>query len=158
MELRDCRWRDVSPDYYGRLQEFECARGSDRSFIGAMRRHHRYYPVWELEVQSTIRAFHKPNPESQWAQICVKPDDAHHLEVIYSFVWFGILRGTFKDNNGVYTIGYIARSLDAAGCHFGDFTLKHALWLLAQDQHRSGREPMTAARIDPRNEASTALF
>ena len=121
-------------------------------------KHHRFYPEWELEVQNTIRAFRKPNPESQWAQICVKPGDANHLEIIYSFVWFGILGGTRKNDQGIYTIGYIARSLAAAGCHFGDFTLKHALRILKDEQSKSGRYPLIGARIDPRNESSMTLF
>lgn len=30
----DCRWLDVCPDYYGRLQVFECAVPKDGAFVG----------------------------------------------------------------------------------------------------------------------------
>lgn len=158
MEPRDCKWRDISPDYYGRLQQFECAKGSKDHSPGAIHKHGLYYPEWELEVQSTIRNFHKPNPESQWAQICVRPSDGKGLDTIYSFVWFGIVGGKKKNAAGIYVIGYIARSLVAQDCHFGDFTLQHALHVLMQDQADSGREPIIGVRIDPRNTASMRLF
>lgn len=158
MEPRDCRWRDISPDYYGRLQQFECAKGKKTFSLGTIRKHSLYYNEWELEVQSRIRSFRKPNPESEWAQICVKPGDAKRDEVIYSFVWFGILNGKYNNAEGMYTIGYIARSLSVDTCHFGDFTLQHALKVLAADQYKSGRDPIIGTRIDPRNEASMSLF
>ncbi|WP_368109241.1 hypothetical protein, partial [Bifidobacterium adolescentis] len=30
----DCRWLDVCPDYYGRLQVFKCAVPKDGAFVG----------------------------------------------------------------------------------------------------------------------------
>lgn len=159
MEPTDCKWRDVSPDYYGRLQQFECAKGMKEFSRGATRKHAMYYNEWELEVQSTIRGFRKcSNPESQWAHICVKPGMRDELDTIYSFVWFGIVNGTKRDADGNYIIGYIARSLDAATCKFGDFTLKHALRILKEDQKRTNRDAAVGARIDPRNQPSMNLF
>jgi hypothetical protein len=158
MEPRDCKWRDVSPDYYGRLQQFECAKGELHETLGTTRKHGKYYRDWELEVQSTIRSFHKPNPAREWAQICVSASDGTKLDKIYSFVWFGIVNGTKSDSGGSYLIGYIARALDTYDCHFGDFTLKHALKVLSGDQMLTGRQQIISARIDPRNDASMRLF
>lgn len=158
MEPRDCKWRDVSPDYYGRLQQFGCAKGSVVQSLGTTRKHKKYYKDWELEVQSTIRDFRKPDSSNQWAQICVKTSSGIALEKIYSFVWFGIVNGKKSNGDGAYIIGYIARSLDTDGCHFGDFTLRHALGVLQADHMKTGREDVIAARIDPRNDASMCLF
>lgn len=143
---RDFRWCEVSHDYYSRLHQFECAVPKDgvsdarHTYIeGYEARHNKLYPVWQLEVQSAIRDFRKPsNPRSQWAHICVQPDGKGN-DRIRSFVWFGIENGTKKDNNGMYIIGYIARSLDAKGCYFGDFTLKHALRICRDDHAKTGR-------------------
>lgn len=155
----DCRWIDVSPDYRKRLQGFKCAaplKGGDS--IYAVKKHGIYYAPWELEVQTTIRDFRKcRHPESEWAHICVSPGISGD-DRIFSFVWFGIIGGTKHDANGSYVIGYIARSLDAEGCGFGDFTLKHALHVLKEDHERTGREDAVGARIDPMNSASMALF
>lgn len=162
---RDFRWCEVSHDYYSRLHQFECAVPKDgvsdarHTYIeGYEARHNKLYPVWQLEVQSAIRDFRKPsNPRSQWAHICVQPDGKGN-DRIRSFVWFGIENVTKKDNNGMYIIGYIARSLDAKGCYFGDFTLKHALRICRDDHAKTGRRPYVGVRIDPRNSESIRLF
>ncbi|MFT8704774.1 hypothetical protein [Bifidobacterium aquikefiricola] len=88
----------------------------------------------------------------------MKPSDGHALDEIYAFVWFGIVNGKKKDAEGTYIIGYIARSLKAHECHFGDFTLKHAIHVIKEDSEKSGREPIIGTRIDPRNQASQKLF
>jgi ribosomal protein S18 acetylase RimI-like enzyme len=158
MEPRDYRWRDVSPDYYGRLQQFECAKGENEFFLGAVHKHGLYFKEWELEVQSLIRNFHKPNPSKEWAHLCVKTGTARKPEVIYSFVWFGIVGGKKTDSEGVYTIGYIARSLEAFDCHFGDMTLRHAITIIEEDCSKTGRDPFIGTEINTHNQASIKLF
>lgn len=153
----DCRWLDVSPDYYGRLHTFECATPSAESFGGAKKKHGLYYHEYQLEVQSAIRDFRKCDPSCQWAHICVSPDSDGNDRIL-SFVWFGVIGGRFTDSNGCYTIGRIARALSAEGCKFGDFTLKHALDVMEQDQKRTSRPDVITARVDPENEASLQMF
>ena len=154
----DYRWLDVSPDYRGRLQEFECAVPLDGFFDGAVKRHGSYYWPWELEVQNTIRNFRKcTERDSQWAHIMVSPN-SEGADCIWSFVWFGIVGGTRNDSNGDYVIGYIARALGVFRSGYGDATLKHALRVLKEDHARTGREDAIGARIDPRNTASMSLF
>lgn len=153
----DCRWLDVSPDYYGRLQQFQCAVPSDGFFLGAEKKHGKYYHEYELEVQSAVRGFRKCDPLSEWAHICVAPDKNGN-DTILSFVWFGIIDGRKKDSDGVYMVGYIAREMAARGCKFGDFTLKHALWVMKHDQSISGRDDLVGARVDPDNVNSMGLF
>lgn len=153
----DCRWLDVSPDYYGRLQQFQCAVPSDGFFLGSEKKHGKYYHGYELEVQSRIRRFRKCDPLSQWAQICVTAG-RNGDDTILSFVWFGIIGGRKKDSNGTYMVGYIARGVEARGCKFGDFTLKHALRVMKRDQDASGRDDAIGARVDPDNHNSMDLF
>ncbi|MBT1179634.1 hypothetical protein [Bifidobacterium vespertilionis] len=153
----DFRWVEVSPDYWGRMQGFECARPLDDPFEGAERRHGRYYRPWELEVQSTVRRFRKCDPASQWADLCVSAD-ANGDERIWAFVWYGIIGGRKTNADGTYMIGYIARALSASGCRIGDAALSHALRVLRADHEATGRDPVVGARIDPSNGASGALF
>lgn len=159
----DYRWIDVAPDYRGRLQQFECAEASGEYYPGAECRHGQYYHPYELEVQSVIRNFRHCDQASEWAHIAVMPEK-NGTEKIISFVWFGILGGTKSDIAGYYTIGYIARSLDAKNCKMGYFTLLHALKVLKKDYDLSkgklgGQRPDSiAARIDPENKNSIALF
>lgn len=153
----DCRWLDVAPDYYGRLQQFECAVPQGGFFLGAVKKHGKYYHEYQLEVQNTIRGFRKCDPKSQWAHICVSPDSKGN-ERILAFVWFGIVNGRKTDSEGTYVIGYIARSLAANGCGFGDFTLHHALQVLKRDCEHSGRADAIGARVSPHNKESMALF
>lgn len=153
----DCRWLDASPDYYWRLQQFECAVPSDGFFLGAKKKHGKYYHEYQLEVQNTIRGFRKCDPLNQWAQICVSPDMSGNDRIL-SFVWFGIINGAKKNSDGTYMVGYIARSLSARGCKFGDYTLKHALTEMKQDQIASKRADIIGARVDPANLESMNLF
>lgn len=159
----DYRWIDVAPDYRGRLQQFECAEAKEEYFQGAEGRHGRYYLPYELEVQNVIRNFRHCDSASQWAHMAVIPGK-NGTERIISFVWFGIVGGTRYDASGYYTIGYIARSLDAKNCKMGYFTLLHALKVLKKDydlsKERLGRQrpDEIAARIDPENKKSIALF
>lgn len=159
----DYRWIDVAPDYKGRLQQFECAEASKENYPGAEYKHRQYYHPYELEVQNVIRDFRHCDQASQWAHIAVMPDK-NGSEKIISFVWFGILGGTKSNVAGYYTIGYIARSLDAKNCRIGYFTLLHALRVLREDYELSRKRPggprsdAITARIDPENKNSIALF
>ncbi|WEV45998.1 hypothetical protein OZX62_05890 [Bifidobacterium sp. ESL0690] len=155
-DASDCRWTEVAPDYWGRLQDFSCATEIDAfSSFDTVKRHGHYYPVFEWEVQSTIRNFRACDAAKQWAEICVSKDKQ---ERIWSFVWFGVVGGKKRDANGSYMIGYIARSLETQGCHFGDATLHHALAVLKKNQKETGRRPVIGARIDPMNLGSINLF
>ena len=162
----DCRWLDVCPNYYGRLQVFECAVPKDGAFVGYRTRfdgytvrHSRLYPDWQLEVERFIRGFRKvPNPGSQWARICVDKDHNDN-DRICSFVFFGFQKTTEAEGSGFYIIGYIARALGAKGCHFGDFTLRYALNVCKEDSLKRGiANPLIFALIDHRNKESLALF
>ena len=162
----DCRWLDVSPDYYGRLQVFECAVPKDGVSVGYRTRvsghtvkHSRLYPDWQLEVENFIRGFRKvPDPGSQWAHICVD-EDREGNERICSFVFFGFQNVSSDEKSGGYIIGYIARAIVARGCHFGDFTLRHALGVCEEDSRKRGlANPPVFALIDWRNKESMALF
>lgn len=151
----DCRWTEASPDYRARLQQFACAAPLGGFALNAVRKHNQYYAEYEYEVQSTIRDMRSWDRKSQWVDICVSREKK---ERIWSFVWFGIVGGTKKDSMGTYMVGYIARSLDAKGCHFGDSTLKHALSVMESNQKETGRDPVIGVRIDPDNKNSMALF
>lgn len=153
----DCRWLEVSPDYYGRLQQFECAVPSDGFFLGAKKKHGKYYREYQLEVQNTIRGFRKCDPLRQWAHICVSAGSDGNDRIL-SFVWFGIINGRKTDGDGTYMVGYIARERSARGCRFGDFTLKHALRVMKLDCAQSGRDDAIGVRVDPDNQESMALF
>ncbi|PJM80019.1 hypothetical protein [Bifidobacterium scaligerum] len=120
-------------------------------------KHRKYYWPWQLEVQNMIRGFRKPNPRSEWADICCVPDKTGE-ERIMAFVWFGIIDGFKDDDQGVYMVGYIARSLEADHCHFGDAALRHALRIMQENQIKTGRDDTIGARIDPRNVQSINLF
>lgn len=154
----DFKWREVSPDYYGRLQQFECAAPLGGFSMGAVMKHRRYYWPWQLEVQNMIRSFRKPDPACQWAHICCVPGKNDSDERVMAFVWFGIIDGAKTNAAGTYMVGYIARALDANGCRFGDLALRHALHVMREDQLASGRDDTIGARIDPRNDQSIALF
>ncbi|WEV53507.1 hypothetical protein [Bifidobacterium sp. ESL0704] len=151
----DYRWTEASPDYRARLQNFACAAPLGGFALKAVRKHNEYYAEYEYEVQATIRDMRSWDRRSQWVDICVSREKQ---ERIWSFVWFGIVGGTKKDSMGTYMVGYIARALDAKGCHFGDSTLKHALSVMQRNQEKTGRDAVIGARVDPDNKSSMALF
>lgn len=162
----DCRWLDVCPDYYGRLQVFECAAPKDGALVGYRTRvdgytvrHSRLYPDWQLKVERFIRAFKKvPDPKTQWAHICVDKD-RNGDDRIQAFVYFGFQDADAAEDEGSYLIGYIARALSARGCHFGDFALKHALSVCEKDSQRRGlADPPVFALVDYRNKESRTMF
>lgn len=158
----DYRWIELSRDYRGRLEQFECAKPYDTP-IGLhapyVRKHGKYYFEYEWEVQSTIRSMRTWDRQKQWVELCVsKSTDGNRLERLYAFVWFGVIGGRKIDANGTYMIGYIARENCLDGCRFGDRALNHALAIINENHVKTGREHVVAARIDPQNKASGELF
>ena len=138
-------WRRALADHAGALQVWVCTNPERQQYE---RGRGNYHPrPWEHEVQSHFRSLRPPLPQEEFLLVGT---DAKGIA--------GLAHLTYNHDEGLFLIMAVGRALRVRGMGVGRAVLEAALHIVASNKSRLGLDCGVFTRIDPRNDASRALF